>query len=190
MLDLRNDPRWLRLSDPLFSAKGVSGGAFDLDISQPADWTGGEPVGGDDDFDPDNFLASDLCIIGGARFFIRAVVELAILGGGGKSLAYAGWAEVSRAGFGQYLPTLDDTEVGVGTQIAAMLASRLAGHEAAFGQPCNVRLRGGGQRPLLTLNDPTQPLALEQTRGITLDRMLDLYAAAGIDLRPALDLTH
>jgi hypothetical protein len=190
MLDLRTDLRWLRLSDPLFSAKGVTGGAFDLDIDRPAAWTGGEPVSGDDDFDPDNFLSSDLCIIGGARYFIRAVVELPILGGGGKSLGYACWAEVSRAGFGQYFPTMENPEAGVGVQIAATLANRLAGHDAAFGQSCGVRLRGGGQRPLLTLTDPAQPLAREQTRGITLDRMLDLYAAAGADLRPALALAH
>jgi hypothetical protein len=190
MLDLRHDPRWLRLNDPLFLATGVRGGGFDLDVDRPAAWTGGEPVGGDDDFDPDEFLSADLCIIANARFFVRGVVELPILGGGGKSLAYAIWAEVSHAGFGTYFKSLEAPEQAVGSQITGNFANRLQGFPETLGQACSIRLRAGNARPLVTLNAAEHPLAREQARGVTLDRMLDLYAAIGLDLRPALGLTH
>jgi hypothetical protein len=189
MIDLRTDLRWMRLNDPLFRAGDFAGGRFDLDFDRPAEWTGGGPVGGDDPFDPDHFLSADLCVIGGARFFVRSVIELPILGGGGRSLAYALWAEVSRPGFGVYFRTLEDPQADLGATLAGTLANRIAGYESTLGQPCALRLRGG-ERPLATLSESAHVLAREQTRGIALDRMLDLYAAAGLDLRPALAVVH
>jgi hypothetical protein len=189
MLDLRNDPRWMRLNDPLFRSGGFTGGTFDLDADRPAAWTGGEPVRGDDDFDPNNFLADDFCIIDDKRFFIRGVVELAIIGSGGKTLAYAIWAEVSRASFGAYFKALDTPSTPAGL-IVGTFANQVSGFLGTLGQPCTVRPRPGGYRPLVTLNDAGHPLAQAQQRGVTLDRLLELYAAAGVDLRPALAVTH
>jgi hypothetical protein len=59
-----------------------------------------------------------------------------------------------------------------------------------LGQTCTVRPRNGGARPLVTLNAADHPLAQQQAKGISLDRMLDLFAASGLDLRPALAITH
>jgi hypothetical protein len=190
MSDLRNDPRWMRLNDPLFSAKGVRGGEFDLDVDRPAAWTGGEPVSGDDDFDPNNFLSDDFCIIDDTHFFIRGVVELPILGGGGKSLGYAIWVELSRASFAAYFKALDAPDPSSVGNLTGNFANQLAGFAGTLGQTCTVRLRGGGFRPLVMLNSDEHPLARQQRSGITLDRMLDLYEAVGVELRPALGLTH
>ncbi|MGL4242902.1 MAG: DUF2199 domain-containing protein [Beijerinckiaceae bacterium] len=189
MIDLRNDPRWMRLNDPLFRAGGFTGGQFDLDIDRPAVWTGGEPVRGDDEFDPNNFLADDFCIIDDKHFFLRGVIELPILGGGGRTLAYAIWAEVSRATFGAYFKSLEDPSAAAPVMIGTF-ANQINGFAATLGQPCTVRARPGAFRPLVTLNDGNHPLAQAQLRGVTLDRLLELYAAAGIDLRPALAVTH
>jgi hypothetical protein len=188
MSDLRNDPRWMRLNDPLFLAAGVRGGTFDMDVDRPAAWTGGEPVGGDEDFDPNNFLSDDFCIIDDKHFFIRCIVELPILGGGGKSMGFAAWAEISRASFGAYFRSLDGAEAV--DHIAGSFANRLNGFPDTLGLACTIRVRGGNFRPLAMMNASEHPLAQQQARGITLDRMLDLYAASGVDLRPALAMTH
>jgi hypothetical protein len=189
MFDLRNDPRWMRLNDPHFSARGFAGGAFDLDIDRPAEWTGGDPVGGDDPFDPNNVLSGDFCIIEDRRFFIRGLVELPILGGGGKSLGISVWAEVSRPSFNDYLRAFDEPSAMLPPMVGTF-ANRLPGFPEAFGQACTVRHRSGPARPQVTLNDARQPLAEAQLRGITLDRLIDLYRLAGVDLSAALAVTH
>jgi hypothetical protein len=190
MLDLKSDPRWMRLNDPAFTAGGVRGGVFDLSADRPAAWTGGDPVGGDDEFDPNNFLSEEFCIMGNSRFFLRGVMELAILGGGGRSLNYAIWAEVSRASFGAYFQSFDDADQSRLGLMTGTFANSLAGFVETLGQTCTVRPRNGGARPLVTLNAADHPLAQQQAKGISLDRMLDLFAASGLDLRPALAVTH
>lgn len=190
MIDLRNDPRWLRLSDPYFTAGPFTGGSFELDIDRPAIWTGGDPVGGDDDFDPDNFLSQDFCIIDDRQFLIHCNTELPILGGGGKALAFGIWAEISRASFGAYFNTFDEPDQSGLGQLAGSFANRLSGFAETLGQPCTLRPRGGRHRPLVLLNDMDHPLAQAQRHGITLDRLLDLYAASGIDLKQAVTVSH
>jgi hypothetical protein len=46
--------------------------------------------------------------------------------------------------------------------------------------------RDGRQRPCVELEPTGHPLAIEQQRGISLDRLLEIYALNGHDLRPAL----
>jgi hypothetical protein len=189
MFNLSADPRWMRLNDPHFTAKGFTGGAFDLDIDRPAEWTGGEPVRGDDPFDPNNVLTDDFCIIDDKRFFIRGVIELPILGGGGKSLGYAIWAEVSRASFNDYVKAFDDPSAAPPPMVGTF-ANQLQGFAGTLGQACTVRHRPGPARPQVTLNDARQPMAEAQLRGITLDRLLELYRLVGVDLSAALAVTH
>lgn len=189
MIDLRNDPRWLRLNDPMFAVGGFRGGIFELDIDRPAEWTGGEPVGGDDDFDPDDFLSADYCIMNNSRFFLRCVVELQIQGSGGKQFAQGCWAEVSRGSFGDYVVS-HDPGAALPPPMAAAFANALPGLPRTLGQPCTLRARSGGLRPQITFNDAGHPLGRAQSQGIGLDALLDLYAAAGIDLRAAAALTH
>jgi hypothetical protein len=189
MFDLSADPRWMRLNDPHFTARGFAGGAFYLDMDRPADWTGGDPVQGDDPFDPNNVLSDDFCIIEDKRFFIRGTTSLPILGGGGKALGFAIWVEVSRASFNDYLRAFDDPAAALPPMVGTF-ANRLPGFAEAYGQACTVRHRPGPNRPPVTLNDARQPLAEAQLRGVTLDRLLEIYKLAGVDLAAALAVTH
>jgi hypothetical protein len=189
MLDLRHDPRWLRLNDPMFVLPGFRGGEFDLDFDRPALWRGGDPVGGDDDFDPNNFLSVDYCIIDDKRFFIHGVAEAMILGGGGRSLAFGVWAEVSQASFNQYVVALED-QSALCPPLAASVANQIAGFDNTLGLPATMRPRTGKLRPAIMPNDTGSGLGEALLRGITLDRMLDIYAAVGMDLRPAISVTH
>jgi hypothetical protein len=189
MIDLSSDPRWMRLTDPQFAAAGFQGGRFEVDVDRPAIWTGGDPVGGDEDFDPNNFLSADFCIISDARFFLHGVSEIAIQGGAGAMLYLGVWAEVSRQSFGAYFRSLDGSSP-LPPPMPGAFANQLNGFGQTHGAACMVRARSGAERPLVTLNDARHPLAEAQLRGVTLDRLLDVYAAFGMDLRPALAVRH
>ncbi len=189
MLDLRTDPRWMRLTDPMFAAEGFHGGRFELDIEKPARWTGGDPVRGDDEFDPNNFLSADFCIISDTHFFLHCVSEIAIQGGAGAMLYLGVWAEVSRQSFGAYFRSLDGS-AALPPPMPGAFGNQLNAFGQTLGAPCTVRARAGAERPLATLNDARHPLAEAQLRGVTLDRLLEIYAAFGMDLRPALAVRH
>jgi hypothetical protein len=189
MSDLDSDPRWLRLKDPHFSAGAFRGGVFELDIDRPADWTGGEPVGGNDDFDPKNFLSADYCIMGDQRYFLRGVIELLISGSGGSIFAHGGWVEVSRASFDGYLRG-QDPGAPQPQPIPGAFANRLPGLQTTLREPCRLVPREGDLRPQILFDNRFHPIGAAQANGLSLDALLDIYAGAGLDLRPALALSH
>jgi hypothetical protein len=51
---------------------------------------------------------------------------------------------------------------------------------------CRVRPQNDSQRPLIELEPTDHPLSAEQQNGISLDRILDIYAENGHDMRDAL----
>ena len=65
-------------------------------------------------------------------------------------------------------------------------SNRLNGYPDTLNLKCQVRPRDGRQRPHIELESTEHPLALEQRNGITFDRLLEIYAANGHDLRAAL----
>jgi hypothetical protein len=69
-------------------------------------------------------------------------------------------------------------------------ANQLPGFADTLGQACTVRHRPGPVRPQVTLNDARHPLAEAHLRGVTLERLLELYRLAGVDLSAGLAVTH
>jgi hypothetical protein len=189
MTDLSSDPRWLRLTDPDFAAPGFRGGHFELDFDRPAAWKGGDPVRGEDDFDPDNVLSADYCVIEDKRFYLHGVSEIQIHGSGGKVFYLGCWAEVSQASFNAYVVS-QDPGAALAAPMVGAFANRISGLPDTLGQACSIRPRAGAYRPLVTLNAAAHPLAQAQVRGVTLDGLLDLYKGVGIDIRAALASTH
>jgi hypothetical protein len=68
----------------------------------------------------------------------------------------------------------------------AWLMNRLPGFEFDDWLPCNLLPGAAGQRPVLEVHDGAHELAVLQETGITFDQLLDIYAAAGQDIRPHL----
>ena len=65
-------------------------------------------------------------------------------------------------------------------------SNRLKGYPETLNLKCQVRPRSGRQRPLIELEPTDHPLAVEQRDGITLDRIFEIFALNGHDLRPTL----
>jgi hypothetical protein len=187
---LDQDPRWRRLHDrkwvcPCCGQK--HGGLFDLACATPAAWPGDEePRPNWEVLSSSNILTEDFCILNGEHFFVRALLRLPILGKPDVSFGFGIWTTLSRANFDLYVDTFDNGEQGSLGPWFGWFSNHLHGYPETFNLKCYVHPRSDLQRPLVELEPTQHPLAIEQQAGITFDRVLDIYAMNGHDLRTVL----
>lgn len=187
---LRLDPRWRRLHDTSWvcSCCGVAhGGLPDLACGKPEPWPGSEDKVPNAEADRvDHFLSEDFCVVEGEHFFVRCVLEVPIIGSDGDRFAYGVWSSLSRENFGRYVDTFDEgDQEGLGPWFG-WFSNRLKGYPDTLFLKCQVHPRPGRRRPWIELEPTEHPLAFEQQRGITLDRLLEIYALNGHDFRASL----
>lgn len=132
-----------------------------------------------------NFLDSDFCVVEGAHFFIRCRLQLPIIGSD-ETFEFGLWSSLSERNFGTYYESFaSDTQGSLGPWFG-WLSNGLPGYPETLCLKCQVRPQNGGLRPLLELEPTDHPLAVQQRVGVTFDEILDFYATAGHDIRPAL----
>jgi hypothetical protein len=128
----------------------------------------------------------DFCVLDGQHFFVRAVLELPITGGGEQRFGVGVWSTLSRESFIRYIETFDSGEQdGLGPWFG-WFSNRLKGYPDTLNLKCRVHPVSGRQRPRVELEATPHPLALEQKSGISFDRLLELYAINGHDIRQSL----
>ncbi|QPM89309.1 DUF2199 domain-containing protein [Pseudooceanicola algae] len=181
------DARWRRFNDPDFRSP-IDGRAFsglyDLGFDAPDAWPHGprpadQPLleaGADR-------LSAELCRIGEARY-LRAVIALP-LRGTGEILYLAPWVQVAPADFYAWIESTGQdgaTPHDRGPEaIEGLLANALPGFPEDEGTALRL-MPAGAERPRATAL--AGPLSEAITDGISFDDLLDLYAAAGDDIRP------
>ncbi|PJE29816.1 hypothetical protein SAMN06297129_2781 [Pseudooceanicola antarcticus] len=168
------DARWRRLQEKF-------GGVFDIGFDMPSAWPHAEPTAEAPEVSAgEDRLAPELCRLGEARF-LHAILPLPIRGSD-EVLYLAPWAEVPSESFYAYLDHISDGAPFTGSP--ARLANDLPLFPGSLGQEVTLEPGGEGARPLILATDG--PLAEAQDEGISLDQLIDLYAAAGQDIRQAL----
>jgi hypothetical protein len=187
---LDRDPRWLRLHDHAWTCPccGLKhAGLFDLVSARPHPWPGGEEARPNSEIlTSSNILTEDFCILNGEHFFVRCLLRLPIVTKPGISFGFGIWATLSRANFDLYLDTFDSGEQDDLGPWFGWFSNRLNGYPDTLYLKCHVQPRAGRQRPFVQLEPTQHPLAIEQRDGITFDRVLEIYALNGHDLRVAL----
>jgi hypothetical protein len=188
--DLSNDPRWRRLWERPWRCPACQDehlGIFDLACGKPDHWSGSEEKAPNSALDlTGDFLSEDFCVLAGEHFFVRAVLELPIAGGGGERFGFGVWSTLSRENFERYVETFDSGEQdGMGPWFG-WFSNRLKGYPETLNLKCQVHPVGERQRPRIELEATEHPLAVEQQHHITFDRLLELYALHGHDIRSAL----
>ena len=188
--DLSHDPRWRRLWERPWrcnSCQQQHQGIFDLACGKPEQFPGSEDYAPNGELDlTGDFLSEDFCVLDGEHFFVRAVLQLPIVGGGGKRFGFGVWATLSRENFGRYIETFDSGEQGGLGPWFGWFSNRLEGYPETLLLKCKVHPEGGRQRPWIELEPTDHPLAVEQRRGMTFERLLEIYAINGHDIRPSL----
>ena len=188
--DPRDDPRWKRLHNrdwtcPCCGQKHA--GLFDIAYVRPEQWTGSE------DYRPNSearaashILTEDFCVLEGEHYFVRCVLELPIAGAPSERFGFGVWSTLSQKNFDLYVESFDS---GVQEHLGpwfGWFSNRLFDYPDTLNLKCQVHLRDGRIRPWIELEPTEHPLAVEQRQGITFDRILELYALSGHDLRSAL----
>jgi hypothetical protein len=167
-------------------------GLFDLACSRPDHWPRGEDVRANWEVlyakkrFADNILTKDFCILDGEHFFVRCLLKLPIVGKPDFSLGYGIWSSLSRANFESYVDTFDDKKQDRLGPWFGWFSNQLEGYPNTLHLKCQVRPQAGRERPLVELEATQHPLAIAQREGINFDRVLEIYALNGHDLRAAL----
>jgi hypothetical protein len=189
-MDLEQDRRWLRLHDRAWTCPCCGenhAGLFDLACDAPDFWRdGAERKPNADIVSATHILTEDFCILDGEHFFVRGVLELPIIGASGERFGFGVWTTLSRKNFDLYLASFDSGEQGHLGPWFGWFSNRLSGYPDTLNLKCQVHPQDGRKRPLIALEATDHPLAVEQHEGITFDRLLEIYAQHGHDLRIAL----
>jgi hypothetical protein len=188
--DPTEDPRWLRFHDREWTCPccGMKhGGIFDLACGKPEYWQGSaEKSPLSEVRTSDNVLTADFCVLDGEHFFVRCVLELPIAGRPDASFGFGVWSSLSKKNFDLYFDTFDSDRQNELGPWFGWFSNRLKGYPDTLGLKCQVHPQEGGQRPLIELEPTDHPLAVDQKKGISFDRLLEIYALNGHDLRDAL----
>lgn len=188
-MSLKADPRWQRFNDstrPCPCCGRMFNGVFDIGFDHPQPW----PHGNRDDSGQDvlssgtDTLSADLCRLDKYRF-IRCVLHLPIRETD-QTFAFGPWGSVNPDNFDRYVQMELTGKLDEFEGCFAWLMNMLPGFDYDDWLPCNLVIEDPNQRPVLEIHDGAHELARLQEDGITFDQLLDIYAAAGQDIRPHL----
>jgi hypothetical protein len=181
------DPRWRKLNE---GGAVCSCGQTHSEMLQPIhDWPGGWTHGAK--IEPNNavrvkgdFLSDDFCVVEGKYFHVRAILELP-LKGLDKKLGFIAWSNLASNDFAAYVQAAMKGQVPGKGKASGRLMVRLLGYPDTYALKLFLHDRPKPLRPLMVLEDDKHPLVQDQRQGIDLDRLFDIYAAYGHDMRPA-----
>jgi hypothetical protein len=77
------------------------------------------------------------------------------------------------------MATFDDGSQGGLGPWFGWFSNRLKGYPDTLNLKCNVQPQDGRQRPLIRLQDPQHPLAIEAREGITFERLREIFSLHG-----------
>jgi hypothetical protein len=140
---------------------------------------------------PDAYLASsanaqeaeflkndDLCVWNDEHFFVRCVLPIPVQGLD-DFFGFGAWSSLSRDNFALYREHWDHpARDGLGPWFG-WLSNAFRPYADSLNLPCNVHPQDDGQRPFLELHDGDHPLIRDQREGITIERLMEIYAANG-----------
>jgi hypothetical protein len=117
-------------------------------------------------------LTDDLCGIGGEQWFVRAVLEIPVIGHAEK-LEWGVWGSLSEANFRRYRDSFDDSHQSRIGPMFSWFSSRLPGYPDTLNLRCRIVPRDARQRPLVEFHpDDGHALVLDQRNGISLERAI------------------
>jgi len=118
---------------------------------------------------------SDLCVIKGERFFIRAVLPLPV---DSRARAYniGLWVEVAQADFDRVYELWDSDAKLSEPPIPAVVANAIPITAGALRHSAELRLAGPTLRPQVILKPSDQPIYFEQSSGIDVHRIAEYTA--------------
>jgi hypothetical protein len=198
--NVSEDPRWQAFNGSGFtcSCGDRHVGLFPINMLAPIGWDGRQDYEPDEEIQLDRtFISSNYCVWDGQQFAMRMRLPLQIRGAAPAAFMYTVWAAVDRASLEAYLAAKQMGTLNNETRFGARLINRIAGHHDTSNLIGVAFQQEDGWPPIMLLagpqpytNRPDHPILAEQRQGIGFDRMLELFAAYGHDMRAAASATH
>jgi len=116
----------------------------------------------------------DLCRTPDQQCFVRAVIELQLIGGPEPTFEIGAWVQLAPAAFDRYVDTFKDSNQSRIGRLPAVLSNEVR----AF--PGSLWLRGilapqdNLQRPFLLLDPTDHPLGVAQREGVSFAKVLEI----------------
>lgn len=120
-----------------------------------------------------DFLSEDFCVLDGAHFMVRAVLEIPVHGVAEK-FGFGCWSTLSRENFDKYVEGFDEGDYPDLGPWTGWLCNRLETYIGTEPQGVRVYPQPGRQRPTLRIMDPDHPLAIDQEQGIPVERLMEI----------------
>jgi hypothetical protein len=122
-------------------------------------------------------LDADFCVIDGEDRFIRAVCLVPIVDTD-EHFAWGVWVSLSAENFQRYADSFQDDDQSKLGQMFGWFCNRLPNYPETLSLQATVVPQDNRQRPLVWINDAhaDHPLYIEQRRGITPERLGEIYA--------------
>jgi hypothetical protein len=123
--------------------------------------------------DADSFLNSDFCVIRKHDFFVRALIEIPVIGSE-HPFRWGVWTTLSKSNFDKMTSLWDDPKLLDEPAYFGWLSNSIDLYPETLNLKTNVQSRKVEERPYLLLEPTDHPLAIEQRTGITVERVREI----------------
>lgn len=118
-------------------------------------------------------LNRDFCVIDGEEYYVRAVLEIPIVGET-ETLEWGVWGSLSEQNFERYVATFDDLDQSKLGSFFSWFSSFLPGYNFPEPLRCSLIPQDNRQRPHVVFHpDDTHQLVLDKKNGISLERAIE-----------------
>lgn len=142
-----------------------------------AAWAYGRPdnwLGLSDSEKAEGKCSDDLCRTPHGHFFVRAVLELPLIGGPQPTFEFGVWGSLSAANFERYVDTFDDDDQSKLGPMFSYLSNEVRGFPDSFALKSNLLPQDHRKRPFVELEPTDHPLAIAQRVGIEFGKVLEI----------------
>lgn len=127
--------------------------------------------------DPNSFLEPEVCVIGAEHFFIRGLIEVPVVDSD-DVFAWGVWVSLSKDSFDKALASWETPGREADPPAFGWLSTELGLYSpSTLNLKTNVHSRPVGERPVVELEPTDHPLAVEQRKGITVERVRQIAEA-------------
>jgi hypothetical protein len=122
-------------------------------------------------------LTSDGCVIDGREFYVRSRLIVPVIDAR-QPFIWSVWVSLAQTHF-ERINELWNTEVrDTEPTLFGFLANEITVYPRTRNLKCSLRLKNAGIRPAVELEHSDHPLSAEQRHGITVERVMEIAAAA------------
>lgn len=193
------DPRWNAFNTQGFqcSCGERHTGLFPINLHHPIGWKGGDEYEPDEPIRMDgDFLSGNFCVVQGKFFAMRMRLPLRMRGAEPAAFMFTVWASLDRGDFEAFHAAYSANKLSTDVKVPARLVNRVGGYPDTFNLMGSAFQELDRAPPILIIHgiqagpNNAHPLLAEQRFGIDVDRMLELFAAYGHDMRGGIPLAN